>query len=1025
MTHAGCSLKLILDWAWERVVDIKDQLDQLCVPLFDGGGGTPDEQMLLMLDNQKVQLAHLTTVFQALITKSAPTTYQGLEDLEARYSVVGILALYLKVVLWLIGQGLLPEQSEGSVTGLKRGHCYPAVPLAKACEGRRKDLENLCGSDPDSVGLMVDKVINHLGHQGVSQWITKGGSQHYPPNSLHSLCSLYLLEKVHPKWKHAIVFYLLLDLCFLDSELQRNEVAAKFAKAFSMSEDLITLIHGFWLLDHQDFEAAVSTLLDPVIITELGPWQRRFIIKTLLAQGEPQKALHYMKVTFPTIQEFSDVKLFITVLLTNGKVIEAYHFQKCHQNLRRGKELLYHFFNSCQQTQNMTRLFQLPLEFAEEDFLVNFLQEETFPHSKELLVMYYFQKGRYVEGIRLNELLKKDKWAEQDERAKVRNALADAYMRCLPRVECKLVFGPGKAMSQQRVTLTEIPRPKPLSTVVHKVDKGNPVSRAVILSSAMNKLQELRSAEQFASQKEAEPFICTPVTPRTKSSLSDSNKVGVLYASESKQPIQDTLESKKSENGNYVKKVSSPTFLDKRSRRHFFFGAEALSLLATPPVVKLNPTSARSSVGKPEGVSIATPQSILKVTRVLRRPSPQPSPTSSPPTTRRGSSDPLLSKSVETQATDSVIQDDDLTTPNRRIRFASETASSPSTSPVKHLEVSTSFPSNKETKGSSQSDVVSMTHDVDIATDDLSQKSAPLQPPDPQSQSEDEVEIEMEEDEAQGEAELQITAAVMEFTGDSDTEETETHDEDYSSYELDDSDAVLESENGSAERGSSAVDYPKVTSVTVKETADSSLLDQHCSPNEKTLSPPESHVVSLNLTQEIQGNPALPSISSSSSPRPPEVSEEQLLSTSYREKTEVYQTPVETGELSYIFSPPAVIQTLGTQRESDGALAQTPKTPSLEYIFSPPLTRSMAKRRSFGMTPSDLSGRREVTRQYTPYQSPSNSPISFVSPITQPSVSPRSSRKKIVRLPMHTMTLRSRKCPGRPTRAAKLPHTNL
>jgi len=45
--------------------------------LFDGGGGTPDEQMLLLLDNQKVQLAHLTTIFQALITQSAPTTQQG------------------------------------------------------------------------------------------------------------------------------------------------------------------------------------------------------------------------------------------------------------------------------------------------------------------------------------------------------------------------------------------------------------------------------------------------------------------------------------------------------------------------------------------------------------------------------------------------------------------------------------------------------------------------------------------------------------------------------------------------------------------------------------------------------------------------------------------------------------------------------------------------------------------------------------------------------------------------------------
>ena len=48
-----------------------------------------------------------------------------------------------------------------------------------------------------------------------------------------------------------------------------------------------------------------------------------------------------------------------------------------------------------------------------------------------------------------------------------------------------------------------------------------------------------------------------------------------------------------------------------------------------------------------------------------------------------------------------------------------------------------------------------------------------------------------EEVDDQGEAELQITAAVMDLTGDSDIEEAEPHDEDYSSYELDDSDAVL------------------------------------------------------------------------------------------------------------------------------------------------------------------------------------------------------------------------------------------
>lgn len=50
---------------------------------------------------------------------------------------------------------------------------------------------------------------------------------------------------------------------------------------------------------------------------------------------------------------------------------------------------------------------------------------------------------------------------------------------------------------------------------------------------------------------------------------------------------------------------------------------------------------------------------------------------------------------------------------------------------------------------------------------------------------------EEEEAEDQEEADIQITAAVMDLTGDSDIEEVEPHDEDYSSFELDDSDAVL------------------------------------------------------------------------------------------------------------------------------------------------------------------------------------------------------------------------------------------
>lgn len=45
---------------------------------------------------------------------------------------------------------------------------------------------------------------------------------------------------------------------------------------------------------------------------------------------------------------------------------------------------------------------------SSQEFLVKFLQEESSLSSKELLVMHYLQRGRYVEGIRLNELMKKE-----------------------------------------------------------------------------------------------------------------------------------------------------------------------------------------------------------------------------------------------------------------------------------------------------------------------------------------------------------------------------------------------------------------------------------------------------------------------------------------------------------------------------------------------------------------------------------------------------------------------------------------
>jgi len=69
-----------------------------------------------------------------------------------------------------------------------------------------------------------------------------------------------------------------------------------------------------------------------------------------------------------------------------------------------------------------------------------------------------------------------------------------------------------------------------------------------------------------------------------------------------------------------------------------------------------------------------------------------------------------------------------------------------------------------------------------------------------------------------------------------------------------------------------------------------------------------------------------------------------------------YHTPLEVNQL-YTFSPPAVLQPPVTPGEANTTTSQVPTTPSLEYFFSPPLTRSMARRRSSGITPTDSYGR--------------------------------------------------------------------
>ncbi len=42
VTYAGCNLRIILEWAWDQVIQIKQHLDQLCKCIYNSGRNSYD-----------------------------------------------------------------------------------------------------------------------------------------------------------------------------------------------------------------------------------------------------------------------------------------------------------------------------------------------------------------------------------------------------------------------------------------------------------------------------------------------------------------------------------------------------------------------------------------------------------------------------------------------------------------------------------------------------------------------------------------------------------------------------------------------------------------------------------------------------------------------------------------------------------------------------------------------------------------------------------------------------------------------
>ncbi|XP_065536193.1 protein ELYS-like [Lathamus discolor] len=648
--NSAANLRFVLEWTWNKVIYAKHKFDQIGVPLFDGSCNFIDPQTLQSLQHCQLLLSNLSTILNSFLREAQEVTEKGYADLRNKQVVTSLISLYAQVVIWFCRSSLLPEGLDDAMHLSRPFYNYPLI--QRYYTGHRQKLERLSGGKWDSDCLMIDGMVSQLGGQVEKLWQRdEGGTGKYPPASLHALLDLYLLESIEENYKHAITIYLLLDI--MHSFPNKTETSIdSFPTAFGIPWGLVKLIQGYWLLDHNDYENSLALLFHPATIKTVS-WQHRRIIQALMSQGEHRRALRYLQMMKPSMSSSSDVRLFLTVLLSNRCMVEAWGLLHQHTTKLNTEELLKHMYELCQEMGLMEDLLKLPFTGSEQECLEKFLQTSAGVQNHEFLLVHHLQRSNYIPALQLNQSMKGNLMGDRDprlrERAVARNSILEQYGKILPRVQRKLAVERAKPYHLPSSILREVARPKPLSTVARQANAGHVHTRATFISNVLSKIGEVWVGNeqktgflQYDSPRATEPpapplpaaelpdaFVGTPVTKfsQKRSRLLDSVVRPVPSCSAEH---GGAWQSPRRDSTSFMASSPVNSNLHGSALQKKFLRASELNLLETPLVVKRAKDLAMSASGFPG----FTPQSILRSslrTTPLATPSASPGRSVTPP----------------------------------------------------------------------------------------------------------------------------------------------------------------------------------------------------------------------------------------------------------------------------------------------------------------------------------------------------------------------------------------------------------
>ncbi|XP_054627560.1 protein ELYS [Dunckerocampus dactyliophorus] len=638
---SALNLRYILDWAWNKVIQTKEELDDICAPLFDSSSNFTDPQTMQLLQHSQRLLENLSTIFHCMLTEAQELTQKGLVGLINKNRVSSLISKYAEVVLWFCRTGLLPEGSDVDAMQISRPFYSHSV-ISNYYSIRREELTTMAKGKWCADCLMIDSLVDQCGDRLISLWKRDDvGTGQYPPPTLHALLDIYLLENVDEASKHAIVIYLLLDVIYSFPNKEGASVTS-FPTAFAIPIGLVKLVQGLWLLDHRDHQSSFELLLHPAASQCHFEWQHERVLQALMCQGQHSLALRYFHVAKPLISSTSQARLCLSVLLHNRCLTEAWSLLRQHSNHLNASELLGFLYERCQELGLIKELLKLPLGHTEQETLEKFLQGTGGLHNREILMVHYLQQSNYIPALRLNHSLKMHLVNERDpklkERSNTRNSILDQYGKVLPRVQRKLAMERAKPYQHPSTIHKEVTRPQPLSAISKRSTNEKVMSRAGFIHNVLTKIEEvwlgkgdaphsspamsprtagfLSPGLKAASPAQPEPFLGTPITmsSKRKSRLID------LVVHPSCQITQPLLSPAR----------PSSVWVSPKSTTK----APEFSLLQTPQVVK----RARALAASGPVFTAFTPQSIL---RSSLRPTPVATPSAS---SGRSITPPLRSK---------------------------------------------------------------------------------------------------------------------------------------------------------------------------------------------------------------------------------------------------------------------------------------------------------------------------------------------------------------------------------------------